>query len=102
MATFTGTEEYNPEVNLWVCRTADALAAETKTSTFRRGLLKRKTVYRTIYDHYGRPVCQVKVDDAGNSQHEFDNHQDATARPEPIRLSWATPTPQRRRKLFSR
>ena len=82
---FTGDAAYDAEVNLWVCRQAEAAADEIRSSKFRRGFLKRKPITRTIFDRYGRPICKVKVNDSGiATEHEFDNHQDAVVRPEPV------------------
>ena len=84
---FTGDAAYDAEVNLWVCRQSELIADEIKGAKFRRGLLKRKPTTRTIFDRYGRPICKVKVNDSGSSEHEFDNHQDAVARPSPVKMS---------------
>lgn len=77
-------QDYDPETKLWVAQNAQAWAMEMKLQKFRRGMLQRKSVKRTIYDQYGNPVAQVKVHDSGNTEAEFDSYQDATARPDPI------------------
>ena len=84
--TFSGRMEFDQDVNLWVSRASDQLAQDVRTTPFRRGILKRKAQVRTIYDPYGKPVCQVRLNDVGSAEHEFDNHQDAVARPLPIEM----------------
>ncbi len=78
-------QEYDPEVNLWVAKSADAMAREQAEGSFVRGMLKRRKRKRTIYNQYGRPIAQIVMSDSGNTEHEFDHHQDAIARPLPAR-----------------
>ena len=84
MGKFTG--RVDPETNLAIVRTADAHAEEMQNVPFRRGLLQRTNQRRTLYDQYGNPLADLKVHDSGNTEVEFDEHQDATVRPQPVRL----------------
>ena len=77
-------QEYDPEVQMWVARRAQEVGEEVRSSGFRRGLLKRRRKPITVYDQFGRPVAKVRITDTGSTEHEYDNHQDATARPLPI------------------
>jgi len=81
---FTGDFAYDNEVNLWVTSASEEMAREVKGSKFRLGFLQRKNKTRTIYNHFGKPIAQVRCSDLGHSEHEFDNHQDAVVRPEPV------------------
>lgn len=74
-------QEYDPEIKMWVAKKADAMAWEMKGRNFVKGLLQMRRSRRTIYNQFGRPVGQIKMSDSGNTEHEFDNHQDAVARP---------------------
>lgn len=71
---------------LWVRANSDDIAKDIKASKFRKGIWRRGKK-RTIYNAYGRPICEVRVSDFGNSEHEYDDHQDAVARPDPVSLS---------------
>ncbi len=86
-------QEFDPEVNLWVARRAQEIGNEVRNTKHRKGMLKRRRKPITIYDQYGNPVAQIKISDTGSTEHEFDNHQDAMARPLAI-------TPKPRTKLW--
>ncbi len=77
-------QEYDPEIGMWVAKSADSMALEMKGHSFRRGILKRRNYRKTIYNQHGKPIAQVHVHDSGNTEHEFDNHQDGVARPDPV------------------
>ena len=79
-------QEFDPELKLWVARDADVMANEMRSRNFIKGLLNRRKATKTIYNQYGRPIGQIKMSDSGNTEHEYDNHQDGTARPLPIVL----------------
>lgn len=80
--------EWDPEINLWVISQANAMATEKKNARFIRGLLQRRNTTKTIYDRYGRPICKVKCSDFGNTEHEWENHQDAIARPDAVEFKF--------------
>lgn len=74
-------QEYDPEVNMWVARRAREVGEEVRSAPYRKGILNRRRKPITIYDQYGKPIAKVKIHDTGSTEQEFDNHQDANARP---------------------
>ena len=74
-------QEYDPEVNLWVAQRAKEVGEEVRNAKYRKGMLSRRKKPITIYDQYGKPAAVIRVNDMGSTEHEFDNHQDAAARP---------------------
>lgn len=84
---------HDPDTGLWlkaeVRQTADAIAAQIRHSRFRRGILTRRDVRKTVLDAAGRPVAEVRVDGSGNSHHEWDDRIDAVARVDTVKLSAA-------------
>lgn len=85
---FAGTAAQTEE-GLWVARRAQQLADETQATRARPGLLQRRDRHETVYGPTGRPIAKVKVSDWGNTEHEFDDHQDAVARPRTVTASMA-------------
>lgn len=85
--TWRGRMSQN-ETGLWVRQQSDLLAVEVKSSRFRKGLLwgGRK---KTIRDNAGNAIGQIRVSDFGNSEHEYKDHQDAVARPNPVSVTQA-------------
>lgn len=85
---FNGTASQTEE-GLWVARRAQQIAIEVRSTKARPGLLQRTNRTETVYGPTGRPIAKVKVSDWGNSEHEFDDHQDAVVRPRPVKASLA-------------
>lgn len=75
-------------LGLFVRATTDELAREIKAARFQKGLWRRGR-RKTIYSGSGKPICEVTVSDFGNSEHEYDDHQDAVARPDTVVASWS-------------
>lgn len=86
--TWRGKMRHDPRTKLWVTRTAEELALEAKTARWRRGMWRRGKK-KTVYGPTGRPIAEVRVSDFGNTEHEYDDHQDAVARPDPVKLDFA-------------
>jgi hypothetical protein len=86
--TWRGKLKFDPGLKLWVRQNADELAREIQTTKWRRGLWNRGRK-KTIYNAYGRAVGEVNVHDSGNSEHEFDDHQDAVVRAPVVKVDWS-------------
>ncbi len=86
LKTFRG-QATQDENGLWVTRKATEFAHDMRTQKARRGMFKRKDRKRTVYGPTGRPIAVVHVSGFGNTEHEFDNHQDAVARPHTVKVS---------------
>ena len=78
------------EDGLWVARKAAEMARDMKTTKTRPGMVQRSDRRKTVYGPSGRPIAVVKVHGSGNTEHEYDNHQDAVARPDPVKISAET------------
>jgi len=88
LISWRGKLKQDPGTGLFVRATADDMAAEVKARRFRKGFLNRSKS-KTIYSSSGRPIVEVRVDEAGNSEHEYDDRQDAVARPGPVVVNWS-------------
>lgn len=83
-----GKMKLDPKSKLWVRAESDRMAEELLVTKSRPGLLQRVGGRKkTIYNGAGRPIAEVQVSEAGNSHHVYDDHQDAVARPEQVKLS---------------
>ncbi len=85
MLKFRG--QANLEDGLWVARKASEFAYDMRTQKARPGLFQRQNRKRTVYGPSGKPIAVVHVSGFGNTEHEYDDHQDAVARPDPVKLS---------------
>lgn len=84
-----GKMKQDPRTHLWVKAQSDVLAAEETGHKFRRGFLRRRGFKKTLYGPSGRPVAQVNIHGSGNSEAEFDDGQDAVARPDSLQVNWS-------------
>jgi hypothetical protein len=83
--TDTGLMVIDAEKVWEITQTSDALAAEQQATKFRTGLLQRKpreVMIRNLGGPASNTSMVIKLSDWGNSEHEFDDHQDAVARPD--------------------
>ncbi len=74
---------------LWVAKEAQRFSNEMRSGKARRGLFTRRDRKRTVYGPTGRPIAVVHVSGFGNTEHEFDDHQDAVVRPDPVKVDLA-------------
>lgn len=79
------------ETGLWVARQAEIWAQDMKARISRPGMLQRVNEVKTVYDQHGKPICQVKISDFGNTEHVYDDHQDAVVRPNTVKLRPSAP-----------
>ncbi len=85
---------------LWVARKAAEFAHDMRSQKARPGLFNRRSRKRTVYGPTGRPIAVVHVSGFGNTEHEYDDHQDAVVRPDPVKIS-AEMMHEHNRELFA-